>query len=109
MVKKRVGNRIFITTEPKVTIYVPTEEDKLYGQHGTSGRAEYENGKDIQNVGYNIMLEMGKHDATHLMIADAIGVKESTILGLTRDTAKAQVSVLLKVCNYLGIELKDLL
>ena len=46
------------------------------------------------------------------MISDIVentSYKTSTIEALIKDPSKALVSVLLKVCNYLNLEIRDLI
>jgi len=108
MTKKKIGNRVYITTEPKVAVYVPTEEDHLYGLKGTQTRTLHENcqyTEQLQLAIYNAMLDK---DLTPASIAEAIGCKESTIDTLIKDPSKSLFSIILKVYSYLNIELDSL-
>ena len=109
MVKKKVGNRVFITTKPKVAVYVPTEMDIQYGMKGCPSRTEYDNNLSIVSLKAELYAAITIKDTSVEFLAEATGYKESTIEALIKDPSKALISVLLKVCNYLNLELKDLL
>jgi len=109
MVKKKVGNRVYITTEPKVAVYVQTDEDLLHGKHGEKTRTDYENVLAIVHLCNNIRKVISDLNYENDAIANDLGISVSTIEKLGINPGTVQIGVLLKVCGHLNVELKELL
>jgi len=85
----------------------PTREDLEYGKHGTQNRTEYENVTAIGNIGRTISIALNTSEYSLSEIAGELGIKESTITNAITNADKATVNVLLKLLNYLNIELLE--
>lgn len=89
------------------SLSLPTKEDLEYGKHGEQVRTVYENTEAISNIAKCFANRIAKDELIAKEVADALEMKESTITNALIQPEKATVNVLMKVLNYLNIELQD--